>query len=228
MVNHFAVLVALGYCALTRSASLPHFTVQSPNKAFDIKVPVQLGVMSQCPDALLCETTFDRVLEHVDDKVDLSLVYVARIDPSQPDFGVWCMHGPKECAGNIQQLCVFKHAPFNKWWEFVQCQNYEGRYKIGEPDIAFKCAKIVGIDWNESGVGQCAGSDASGKAAEGIRLLQESAILGKQLGIEKSCTVLINQKPVCIHDGSWKSCENGHEVSDFVWQIEKEYERLNQ
>lgn len=44
----------------------------------DIKVPVQLGVMSKCPDALLCERRFTEVLEQVSDKVDLSLVYVGK------------------------------------------------------------------------------------------------------------------------------------------------------
>lgn len=43
-----------------------------------IKVPVQLGVMSRCPDALLCEATFNDVLAQVWDKVDLSLVYIAK------------------------------------------------------------------------------------------------------------------------------------------------------
>lgn len=185
---------------------MPDFILQSPlSTTFANKVPVQLGVMSRCPDALLCETTFNRVLERVQDKVDLSLVYVGRyifdsicpkcsradylfsyrrIDSTQPDFGVWCMHGPEECAGNVQQLCVHKHTPFKKWWEFVQCQNYEGRYKVGEPDVAFKCAKVAGIDWEHSGAGECAGFDASGKAEEGITLLQESVILGKKLGIK--------------------------------------------
>jgi hypothetical protein len=44
----------------------------------DVKVPVQLGVMSKCPDALLCEATFNSVLEKVKDKVDLSLFYIAK------------------------------------------------------------------------------------------------------------------------------------------------------
>lgn len=43
-----------------------------------IKVPVQLGVMSRCPDALLCEAIFNDVLAQVWDKVDLSLVYIAK------------------------------------------------------------------------------------------------------------------------------------------------------
>ena len=44
----------------------------------DTKVPVQLGVMSRCPDALLCESVFNEVLNRVVDKVDLSLIYIAK------------------------------------------------------------------------------------------------------------------------------------------------------
>jgi hypothetical protein len=49
---------------------------QSPIRP-NVKVPVHLGVMSRCPDALLCETVFNRVLERVAEKIDLSLTYVA-------------------------------------------------------------------------------------------------------------------------------------------------------
>lgn len=44
----------------------------------DMKVSIQLGVMSRCPDALLCESRFAQVLDRVSDKVNLSLVYVAK------------------------------------------------------------------------------------------------------------------------------------------------------
>lgn len=44
----------------------------------EVKVPVQLGVMSRCPDALLCENLFTQVIDKVADKADLSLVYVAK------------------------------------------------------------------------------------------------------------------------------------------------------
>ena len=42
----------------------------------EVKVPVTLGVMSRCPDALLCETIFDRVLAQVSPKVNLSLSFI--------------------------------------------------------------------------------------------------------------------------------------------------------
>ncbi|KAF8913888.1 hypothetical protein CPB84DRAFT_1757832 [Gymnopilus junonius] len=203
------------------------YNQQSLLNAPDVKVSVQLGVMSRCPDALLCESRFAQVLDKVSDKVNLSLVYVAKIDDTEPDFGVWCMHGRQECAGNVQQLCVNKYAPFPNWWEFVKCQNFQGRENIGLPEVAFKCAETADVDLETSGAGQCIGSDGSGIGTEGVTLLQESTLLGKELGITKSCTVLISGRKVCVHDGSWKDCEGGHEVNDFVRQIEDEYERLN-
>jgi len=59
---------------------LPWLILQGtvPWYAVDVRVPVQLGVMSRCPDALLCESVFNAVLKEVADKVDLSLVYIAK------------------------------------------------------------------------------------------------------------------------------------------------------
>jgi hypothetical protein len=41
-----------------------------------IGTQVILGVMSRCPDAITCETVFDKVLERVGDKVDMSLAFI--------------------------------------------------------------------------------------------------------------------------------------------------------
>ncbi|EAU84776.2 hypothetical protein CC1G_00295 [Coprinopsis cinerea okayama7 len=190
----------------------------------DVMVPVHLGVMSRCPDALLCESVFDEVLGVVGDKVELSLVFVARIDPSQPD-GVKCLHGAVECAANTQQLCAAKYNPFSKWWAFVQCGNYHGKDKIGLPETVSTCAKAAEIDWEGSGAAQCAGKD--GRGEEGLQLLKDSIHLGNEFNIQKSCTVLISGRKICVHDGTWKECENGHSVQNFVDQIEEEYRRLN-
>ncbi|KAI0939272.1 hypothetical protein AcV5_000737 [Taiwanofungus camphoratus] len=204
-------------------------TVQNPSEfAFtDTKVPVTLGVMSRCPDALLCESVFDHVLKRVGDKVDLSLSFIGAINSTEPDFGVTCKHGPEECAGNVHELCVMKYAPMFQFWEFVQCQNYQGSEKIGLPETALQCANTAKIDWEPSGAGACAGLDGSGKAAEGVKLLQNSVRKSKEMGIQKSCTILINGKQVCIHDETWKECENGHAPHDFIRQINEEYKRIN-
>lgn len=193
----------------------------------NLRVPVVLGVMSRCPDALLCETLFDKVIPKVADKIDLSLAYVAKLNSSEPEFGVTCLHGRDECAGNVQQLCAAKYTPMKTWWEFVTCQNYEGKNKIGRPDVALKCARTAKMDWSGSEVGRCAGLDGSGTGAEGVQLLQESIKDTEALAIIKSCTIMINGEKVCVHDGTWKDCENGHETRDFIRQIEAEYRKLN-
>ncbi|EJF61129.1 hypothetical protein BD309DRAFT_947563 [Dichomitus squalens] len=192
-----------------------------------VKVPVTLGVMSACPDAILCESVFDHVVQRVADKVDLTLTFIGKLNSSEPDFGVTCMHGSNECAGNVQELCAIKYAPFQQWWPFVQCQNFQGRYEVGKPETALKCAKAADLDWENSGVGACAGLSGDGKGEEGIRLLQKSVVETRLLGVEKSCTVIINGKQVCIRDGAWKQCEGGHAPSDFIRQIEEEFDKLN-
>lgn len=125
----------------------------------------------------------------------------------------------------MQQLCVAKYTDPNAWWSFVHCQNFQGAGKIGTPEVALKCAKTANIDWENGGAGQCAGLDGSGKGEEGVGLLQQSVQDTEALGIEyvysqsksicllnnascrKSCTILINGRQVCIHDGEWKQCE---------------------
>ncbi|KAJ7781248.1 hypothetical protein B0H16DRAFT_1658872 [Mycena metata] len=221
------------FSVLATSGAVPPLVhVKSSQSVFRsdaVRVPVELGVMSRCPDALLCEPIFDAVLQKVGEKVDLELIYVAKYPPEliQPTrtLAVTCLHGPGECAGNVQQLCAAKYS--TQWWDFVRCQNARGRYQVGLPEVALECAETVGIDWEGSGVGECAGLDGSGKGEEGVALLRESTLRGKALEIEKSCTVLINHRKVCIHDGTWKECEGGHGVDDFVRQINSEYERLN-
>jgi len=193
----------------------------------DNKVPVQLGVMSRCPDAVLCEKVFNKVLQKVSEKVELSFLYVASINASEPEYGVSCKHGPLECAGNVQQLCVAKYEPFQSLWEFVMCQNSRGTGAIGRFDTAVECGTVAGFDWVDSDAGRCAGEDARGATTEGLGLLKENIKITKALGIEKSCTVVINGRKVCIHDETWQECQGGHSVESFVKQIQDEYEKLN-
>ncbi len=109
---------------------------------------------------------------------------VDRLNTSDTDFGVTCMHGPEECAGNVQELCAVKYAPTTlDWWNFVQCQNSFGRYKVGTPEVALSCAKEVGLDWVGGAIGKCAGNNGSGRAQEGVKLLQDSVRYTESLGV---------------------------------------------
>ncbi|KIJ70574.1 hypothetical protein HYDPIDRAFT_105310 [Hydnomerulius pinastri MD-312] len=222
-----SALALLGLCATAQAAIQP-LTVQDNSQiilAEDVKVPVVLGVMSRCPDAMLCESVWDRVLQRVGDKVDISLSFIAKPNASDPTYGVTCMHGVEECAGNVHELCVAKYHPTSEWWSFLQCQNYQGREKIGLPETAVSCASTAGFEWEEDRASQCAGDNGQGD--EGIKLLQESVKNSIQLGIQKSCTIIINGEQVCIRDGTWYECEGGHAPADFIRQINEEYERLN-
>lgn len=46
--------------------------------------------------------------------------------------------------------------------------------------------------------------------------------------IEKSCSIFVNNRLRCIHDGSWKECDMGHEPGDFERIIKQEFDEINQ
>lgn len=74
---HLRLLLPL---LLTPALALPSFLLQpsTPDLSTSTPVPVILGVMSKCPDAELCETVWDHVLDRVGGLVDMKLVYIGR------------------------------------------------------------------------------------------------------------------------------------------------------
>ena len=76
-------------------------------------VTLDLFVASKCPDASRCENAFlPTVLRAVGDLLDVRLGFIGTVNESAP-FGVECMHGDDECAGNVVQLCAQHHFPTN-------------------------------------------------------------------------------------------------------------------
>ncbi|GJJ07105.1 hypothetical protein Clacol_001305 [Clathrus columnatus] len=190
------------------------------------RVPVILGVMSRCPDALLCESVLDTTFKKTWPLISLDLSFIAKKDSSDATYGVTCMHGVEECAGNVQELCAIHLTQNQKqWWSFVQCLNYEGRWNVGNIDLAEKCAGVAEIPWEdegeESGMKTCIESDV------GKNLLVSSLTQTQKLGITKSCSIMISGKIRCIHDGIWVNCETGHTSEEFETFIRQEYDRLN-
>lgn len=217
----------------------------------EIRVPVLLGVMSNCPDALYCERVFNDVLSQVGPLVELDVTYIARVNASEPTYGVTCRHGENECRGNVQQLCAIRStrssSPLNlqamsreydepswrTWWSFITCQNAGGRYAPGKEDIAKQCARSVGLPWvdveypggaSKLGVGSCFHNEVIART-----LLLQSVERTRAMGITNSCTVFINGVKTCIRDDDkWKDCKAGKgSVDDFVKLIHKEHKRLN-
>ncbi|GAB1519762.1 hypothetical protein RhiTH_002831 [Rhizoctonia solani] len=218
------LLTALLFPLLARAAVIPELISQDDSVILsdDYKVPITLGVMSRCPDALLCEGVFNHVVSEVSDKIDIGLAFIGKLNDSEPLYGVTCMHGEYECAGNIHELCAIAHtSSHDEWWPFLRCLNYNGRNQIGLEDASRKCARVVGIDWDKSGIGACVAGD------EGKRLLRESVEYSKRNQITTSCTIIINGKVRCIRDSTWKECDDGHTPADFVRRINSEYDKLN-
>lgn len=187
------------------------------------KVPVTLGVMSQCPDALYCESVFDEVLKEVGDIVDLRLSFIGRINSTEPEHGVTCRHGPGECTGNIHELCVASlYNSYTQWWPFVICSNGHGRFAVGTEEVSKECAHGLGLSWKK--IKNCVDSD--GKKG-GEALLKKSVSQTRELGIERSCTVIINGHKRCVRDDEeWKECEDGYGVADFVRTIREAHDSL--
>lgn len=68
-------------------------------------VVVDFYVMAKCPDAVFCELNFLPGISAVASIIDLNINYIA--NETEPGSGQFeCRHGPGECTGDIQQLCV--------------------------------------------------------------------------------------------------------------------------
>ncbi|CAO1619673.1 unnamed protein product [Sympodiomycopsis kandeliae] len=199
------------------------------------RVDFTLGVMSRCPDALFTETFLDPIIEKTNDKINLQLIYIGQLD-SEADYGVKCMHGDQECAGNIHQLCIshllspsragseYDLSPSDaqrKIWDFIQCEDYDGIPSIGSIALAQQCTNSIKVpSWKE--VHECI------NGGKGVQLLKSSVQESIDRSIRNSATIQIEGETVCIRDGGqWKECQSGHEVSDFVRLIEQAYQRKN-
>jgi hypothetical protein len=87
---HLLLLLQLLPLALASPLQVPFLSSSSdtaPSTKNSTLVPLSLGVMSRCPDAEICETLIDRVLdthtrrtgsEVVGDLVKLKLIYIAK------------------------------------------------------------------------------------------------------------------------------------------------------
>jgi len=207
------------------------------------RIPVDLYVMSQCPDAVLCEELWEDVLDKVSDLVQINTHYIATISGD----AVSCKHGPNECMGNMQQLCahhLFKQAlgrgetdeydddlkrhplverdrlDANDWFEFVHCQSKRVR-EIPSEKLLDKCAKEVkSKSVTAKAIKQCV-------EKEGPALALASAQTVVARGATRSCTMYVANKLRCIHDGDWKECDRGHEVSDFVKDVCTDFAAIN-
>ena len=159
----FAVLFAL-------SALFP---VHVLSRDLDPRVPVEIFVMSKCPDAAACETAFP-VLELLAIS-NVTVDYIAKYN------AFTCMHGDSECTGNMQQLCARHVAQQNEqaWWRFVLGQDATQK---AIPTNGKDCAEQSGLDYAQ--IARCL-ADGTGE-----RLLKES--IGRAASVRVCCTIRVS------------------------------------
>ncbi|GFR40472.1 hypothetical protein Agub_g1035 [Astrephomene gubernaculifera] len=184
------------------------------------RVLIELFVMSRCPDARRAEARFDEVLRSVHSIADIRTVYIAN---QAQDGGIACMHGPDECAGNVQQLCAAKYGrqgvqagtdPFSLGWSFIMCQNANFT-DVGSPALAEACLQSARFP-----PAQAARVRACWSGPEGGRLLAASAGEALRRRVHTSCTVFVGGDYRCTQDGGqWRDCPGGSQVADFIASV---------
>jgi hypothetical protein len=157
--------------------------------------------------------------------INLNLVYIAN-ETSTGEFA--CRHGPGECTGDMQQLCVRQYsiehpeleavdllssrsypqqAPL--WYEFAVCQSNTS-YNI--PANGQACAESLGYSWSE--IDDCVTS------GEGAKLLQASIEqIVPSTNDSISCTINMNHVFWCQHNDDWFGCTEGNTVEAFIASV---------
>jgi hypothetical protein len=164
--------------------------------------------MSKCPDAQKCETLFTPSLLKLSPIVNFTLSFIAS-EPKSDEFE--CMHGQDECIGNKQQLCIQNMYSQIIFLKFLQCQTKQFHII---PNNGEQCAKEVAGDviiWSD--VQSCV---TSTKANE---LFRTSLKRTRSALAKKSCTIHLNGKFWCMHDGIWSKCSEGNDEMSLMKAI---------
>ncbi|KAK6428054.1 hypothetical protein LTR95_015806 [Oleoguttula sp. CCFEE 5521] len=178
------------------------------------KVPLEAFIMSKCPDAKDC--LHDMILpamQKISRKVDFKLSYIGSL--TDHDDGVVCKHGQEECLGNIIELCAASLYPDPKaYLGFAMCMT--NQYSdIPSKDLVEECALEHGMSFNK--INECTTKDDGGFSAD---MLRSSFNRTKEMGVQKSCTVMVNKEVFCIRDGGeWSQCKNGSTAVDLVREV---------
>jgi hypothetical protein len=114
--------------------------------------------------------------------VNFTLSYIGQ--PTDPDDGVSCRHGPNECLGNILQLCAAKIYPDPKQnLGFAMCM--EKRYElIPQRSLIEECAAEYGLEFGK--LNDCASKE---DGSFGVGLLRDSVQRSLNVKATISCTV---------------------------------------
>ncbi|KIW63785.1 hypothetical protein PV04_08757 [Phialophora macrospora] len=222
LIPAFLTLLAVFYLYRTTFVCYHHYEPAlsfGPAEAEE-KVPVEIHIMSKCPDARDClrELIVPTMVE-VSEKVNLTMSFIGSIDPNSD--AVSCKHGPGECLGNIILLCAAKVYPDMKLWlGYANCM-ISDYPDIPKRDLVESCAMEHGLDFQK--LNSCISDEG-----EGIDLLRASIERSQENNVTKSCTVRLAGEIRCIRDGGeWYDCPGGSSVEDLVGDINKLYDQAS-
>ncbi|KAL6710038.1 hypothetical protein ACN47E_009829 [Coniothyrium glycines] len=208
----FVIMLSLFWLARTWNCDHEHLETET-------KVPVDVHIMSKCPDARACmQKLVLPTMANVSDKVDFRLSFIGRV--TNEDDGVQCKHGQTECLGNIVMLCAASEYPDPKLYlGFSNCliNDYQ---EIPSKSLIQDCALEHGIDFDT--LNECMSKESG---AYGMGLLRDSVQHSKDVGVETSCTIRLDNKVRCVYDdGQWKDCLDGDKPEDLIRDIERLYD----
>jgi len=176
-------------------------------------VNIEFFVMSRCPDAIKCEQLFLPILLKFSSIINFTLSFIA-LESNLTD--IKCKHGPSECIGNKQQLCIQNIYNQTILIKYLICQS---KNILEIPDNGEQCAKKNLINW--SNIQSCVTTN------KGNNLFHKSLERTHLALAKKSCTIHINEKFWCMHDGFWLNCIEGHDEKSFIKAICSRYNGKN-
>ncbi|KAF1936480.1 hypothetical protein EJ02DRAFT_459503 [Clathrospora elynae] len=211
-VTAVVVLISLFWLARTWNCEHEHLEV-------DIKVPLDVHIMSKCPDARDClKKLVLPTMADVSDKVDFRLSFIGRV--TNDDDGVQCKHGQTECLGDITMLCAASSYPDPKLYlGFTNCLTADYA-EIPSKALIQDCALEHGLDFDV--LNDCMSKDTG---AYGMGLLRDSVEHSKDVGVDTSCTIRLDNKVRCVFaGGEWQDCDDGERPEDLIHDIERLYD----
>lgn len=170
-------------------------------------LPIEIFVMSKCPDAIYTESTFASILPVAGASVTLQFI----ADPKT----LACKHGESECRGNQLELSIQSAVP-SKLFDFLAIYNRK-MDEIGHEsdDRLMALLHDAGLLDGEAGSVIAAYQDELDSGT----LLRASAEHASSLGVKYSATIRIDDEIVGIRDGGrWKEMRHGIDGSAESWK----------
>lgn len=118
------------------------------------------------------------------------------------------------------ELCAAHHYPNPKiYLGFTMCMSNQFE-DIPSKELVEECALEHGMSFNK--LNECTAAESGSFSVD---MLRTSFNHTSSLGIDKSCTVTVDNEIFAIRDGGeWKNLKNGSSAADLVAEVERLYQ----